>query len=138
MTGQRRIILRVLSESKDHPDADLVFRRAAKIDPRISISTVYRTVHMLEKAEILESHDFGGQRLRYEQPPDEHHDHLIVEGTGKIIEFSNPQQRRVALELGYRLIGHRLQLFGVPLRNAPAPRTRRARRTSNSARKKSR
>ncbi len=139
MTGQRRVILRVLSESTDHPDADLVFRRAAKIDPKISIATVYRTVHKLEEANILESHDFGGDRQRYEQRPERHHDHLIDMRTGKVIEFSNPQieelQQRIAQELGFTLVGHRLELYAVPLKEngkrtpvagrAPAaPRTR--------------
>ncbi len=112
MTEQRRVILRVLSESTDHPDADLVFRRAAKLDPKISIATVYRTVHKLEEANILESHDFGGDRLRYEQRPEQHHDHLIDVRTGKVVEFSNGQieelQQRIAQELGFRLVGHRL------------------------------
>ncbi|MGH8227508.1 MAG: Fur family transcriptional regulator [Steroidobacteraceae bacterium] len=120
MTEQRRVILRVLSESTDHPDADRVFRRAAKIDPNISIATVYRTVHVLEEHDILDSHDFGGDRLRYEQHPDQHHDHLIDVRTGKIIEFTNAQieeiQQRIAQELGYRLTGHRLELYGVPVK----------------------
>lgn len=122
MTGQRRVILRVLSDSTDHPDADQVFRRAAKIDPKISIATVYRTVHMLEEANILDSHDFGGDRLRYERHPDQHHDHLIDVRTGKVLEFTNGQieelQQRVAQELGFRLIGHRLELYAVPLKDA--------------------
>jgi Fur family ferric uptake transcriptional regulator len=122
MTEQRRVILRVLSESNDHPDADLVFRRAAKIDPNISIATVYRTVHVLEENDILDSHDFGGDRLRYEQHPEQHHDHLIDMRTGKVIEFSNAQieeiQQRVAQELGYRLIGHRLELYALPAKDA--------------------
>jgi len=144
MTGQRRVILRVLSESTDHPDANQVFRRATKIDPNISIATVYRTVHVLEENDILDSHDFGGDRLRYEQHPDQHHDHLIDMRTGKVIEFSNAQieeiQQRVAQELGYQLIGHRLELYAVPAKDgrphgatkdkapsAAAPRRRRAR-----------
>jgi Fur family ferric uptake transcriptional regulator len=122
MTEQRRVILRVLSESNDHPDADLVFRRAAKIDPNISIATVYRTVHVLEENDILDSHDFGGDRLRYEQHPEQHHDHLIDMRTGKVIEFTNAQieeiQQRVAQELGYRLIGHRLELYALPAKEA--------------------
>lgn len=121
MTEQRRVILRVLSESIDHPDADMVFRRAAKIDPNISIATVYRTVHVLEENDILDSHDFGGDRLRYEQHPEQHHDHLIDVRTGKVIEFTNSQieelQQRVAQELGYRLVGHRLELYAVPLKD---------------------
>lgn len=120
MTGQRRVILRVLTESTDHPDADLVFRRAVKIDPKISIATVYRTVHKLEEAKILDSHAFGGDRLRYEQRSEQHHDHLIDMRTGKVIEFSNAQieelQQRIAQELGFRLVEHRLELYAVPLR----------------------
>ncbi|HVW71481.1 MAG TPA: Fur family transcriptional regulator [Steroidobacteraceae bacterium] len=126
MTGQRRVILRVLSESTDHPDADTVFRRAAKIDPKISIATVYRTVHKLEEVNILESHDFGGDRLRYEQRPEQHHDHLIDVRTGKVIEFTNPQieelQQRIAQELGFRLVGHRLELYAMPLKEADKPK----------------
>ena len=143
MTGQRRVILRVLSESTDHPDADMVFRRAAKIDSKISIATVYRTVQKLEKANILESHDFGGDRQRYEQRPERHHDHLIDMRTGKVIEFSNSQieelQQRIAQELGFHLVGHRLELYAVPLKESgkskaatdhaspAAPRARRKR-----------
>jgi Fur family transcriptional regulator, ferric uptake regulator len=126
MTEQRRVILRVLSESTDHPDADTVFRRAAKIDPNISIATVYRTVHVLEENDILDSHDFGGDRLRYEQHPEQHHDHLIDMRSGKVVEFTNTQieelQQRVALELGYRLVGHRLELYAVPLHEAAKPK----------------
>lgn len=122
MTEQRRVILRVLSDSTDHPDADMLFRRAAKIDPKISMATVYRTVHMLEENDILDSHDFGGDRLRYEQHPEQHHDHLIDVRTGKVIEFTNPQieelQQRVAQELGYQLIGHRLELYAVPVKES--------------------
>ena len=131
MTGQRRVILRVLSESTDHPDADLVFRRAAKIDPKISIATVYRTVHKLEQANILDSHDFGGDRLRYEQRPEKHHDHLIDVRTGKVVEFANSQieelQQRIAAELGYRLVGHRLELYAEPLRDAAGSGRKRKR-----------
>lgn len=127
MTEQRRVILRVLSESTDHPDADLVFRRAAKIDPNISIATVYRTVHVLEENDILDSHDFGGDRLRYEQHTDQHHDHLIDMRTGKVIEFANAQieeiQQRVAHELGYRLVGHRLELYAVPEKDTGKPKS---------------
>ncbi len=140
MTGQRRVILRVLSEATDHPDADQVFRRAAKIDPKISMATVYRTVHMLEQADIVDRHDFGGDRARYERHPEQHHDHLIDVRTGKVIEFTNPQieelQQRVAQELGFHLVGHRLELYAVPLRDTakhrvappkPAPASRHKR-----------
>ncbi len=119
MTGQRRVVLRVLSESRDHPDADLVYRRAVKLDPRISIATVYRTVHLLQEVNILDRHDFGGNKARYEEHSESHHDHLIDARSGKVIEFKNPAieelQQRVARELGYRLVGHRLELYAVPL-----------------------
>ena len=117
MTDQRRVIARVLSDSTDHPDVEQVYRRATRVDPRISIATVYRTVKLLEEANILERHDFGAGRSRYEETPKEHHDHLIDVNSGKVIEFSNDEiehlQREVAARLGYRLVGHRLELFGV-------------------------
>lgn len=120
MTGQRRIIARVLSEADDHPDVEEVYRRASALDPRISLSTVYRTVRLFEGAGILERHDFGDGRARYEQSGHGHHDHLINVQTGEVIEFKNEQieklQDTVARELGFRLIGHRLELFGVPLK----------------------
>jgi Fur family ferric uptake transcriptional regulator len=120
MTGQRRIIARVLSEAEDHPDVEEVYRRASALDPRISLSTVYRTVRLFEGADILERHDFGDGRARYEQSGHGHHDHLIDMQTGEVIEFKNEQieklQDIVARELGFRLIGHRLELFGVPLK----------------------
>ena len=119
MTEQRRIIARVLSESADHPDVEQVYRRATEIDPRISIATVYRTVRLFEEANILARHDFGDGRARYEETPETHHDHLIDVQTGKVIEFSNEEieklQRKIAEKLGYRLVDHRLELFGVPL-----------------------
>lgn len=119
MTGQRRTIARVLSESHDHPDAEELHRRAAAIDPHISIATVYRTVRLLEEAGILERHDFRDGRARFEEMPDEHHDHLIDVQTNKVIEFHNDQieelQRQVAESLGYKLVDHRLELYGVPL-----------------------
>lgn len=119
MTDQRRIIARVLSEAEDHPDVEQVHRRAVKLDPRISIATVYRTVRMFEEAGILARHDFGDGRARYEEAPEEHHDHLIDVQSGSVIEFQNEEieklQRRVARELGYRLVDHRLELYGVPL-----------------------
>jgi Fur family ferric uptake transcriptional regulator len=120
MTGQRRIITRILSDAADHPDVEEVYRRANAIDDRISLSTVYRTVRLLERKGILARHDFGAGRMRYEQTPREHHDHLIDVESGKVIEFRNEEierlQERVARELGFKLVGHRLQLFGTPIR----------------------
>lgn len=119
MTDQRRVIARVLSESADHPDVELVYRRATEIDARISIATVYRTVRLFEEASILERHDFGDGRSRYEEAPTEHHDHLIDVESGRVIEFNNDEieelQRRVAEKLGFRLVGHRLELYAVPI-----------------------
>ncbi len=116
MTDQRRVIARVLSEATDHPDVELVYRRAIEVDPRISIATVYRTVKLFEEADILERHDFGDGRARYEEVPEEHHDHLIDVNSGEVIEFRNDEieklQRIVAKQLGYRLVGHRLELYG--------------------------
>ncbi|MGQ0674608.1 MAG: Fur family transcriptional regulator [Rhodospirillales bacterium] len=124
MTEQRRIIARVLSESGDHPDVELVHRRATALDPRISIATVYRTVRLFEEANILEKHDFGDGRARYEEQPESHHDHLIDIDSGKVIEFRNEEietlQRAVAEKLGYRLVDHRLELFAVPLKRGEA------------------
>jgi Fur family ferric uptake transcriptional regulator len=121
MTGQRRTIAKVLSEAEDHPDVEEVYRRASARDPRISLSTVYRTVRLFEGAGILERHDFGEGRARYEPAPSGHHDHLINIKTGEVMEFRNEQiewlQESVARELGFRLIGHRLELFGVPLKD---------------------
>ena len=119
ITEQRRVIARVLSEAEDHPDVEALHVRAAAIDPKISIATVYRTVRLFEEAGILDRHDFGDGRARYEETPEEHHDHLIDIQTGKVIEFHNDEiedlQRRIAEKAGYRLVGHRLELFGVPL-----------------------
>jgi Fur family ferric uptake transcriptional regulator len=118
MTEQRRVIARVLSDSADHPDVEAVHRRAAAIDPKISIATVYRTVRLFQEASILERHDFGDGRARYEEMPSEHHDHLIDLQSGKVIEFKNDEieklQREVAARLGYKLVDHRLELFAVP------------------------
>lgn len=123
MTEQRRVIARVLSEAKDHPDAEELHRRAAAIDPRISIATVYRTVRLFEEAGILERHDFRDGRARYEEVPDAHHDHLIDLSTGKVIEFSDPEierlQMAIAERLGYSLVDHRLELYGRPLPPKP-------------------
>jgi Fur family transcriptional regulator, ferric uptake regulator len=125
MTDQRRTIARVLSDATDHPDVEQVYRRATALDPRISIATVYRTVRLFEEASILERHDFGDGRSRYEESPSEHHDHLIDVENGRVIEFREEEiellQRRVAERLGYRLVGHRLELYAVPLRKPVAP-----------------
>ena len=119
MTEQRRVIARVLSEADDHPDVEQLYRRATKIDPGISLATVYRTVRLFEEASILERHDFGDGRARYEEAPADHHDHLIDIQSGEVIEFTNPEieklQHRVAEQLGYKLIGHRLELYAVRL-----------------------
>ncbi|MFO1242430.1 MAG: Fur family transcriptional regulator [Rickettsiales bacterium] len=119
MTEQRRTIARVLSESADHPDVELLHQRASAIDNRISIATVYRTVRLFEEAGIIERHDFGDGRARYEESSDEHHDHLIDLKSGRVMEFTNTAieklQDAVAKELGYKLVGHRLELYGVPL-----------------------
>ena len=119
MTEQRRVIARVLSESADHPDVEAVHQRAAAIDPKISIATVYRTVRLFQEASILERHDFGDGRARYEEAPTEHHDHLIDLQSGKVIEFRNEAieklQREVASRLGYKLVDHRLELYAVPV-----------------------
>lgn len=121
MTGQRRIIARVLSDAEDHPDVEEVYRRATAIDPKISIATVYRTVRLFEEATILERHDFGDGRARYEEATDEHHDHLIDIQTGKVIEFQSDEiealQNKIADKYGFSLVGHRLELYGVPKRS---------------------
>jgi Fur family ferric uptake transcriptional regulator len=121
MTEQRRVIARVLEESHDHPDTEELYNRASKVDDRISISTVYRTVKLFEDAGIVERHDFRDGRSRYETVPEEHHDHLIDLKTGKVIEFKNDEievlQKKIAKELGYELIDHRLELYGVPIKS---------------------
>ncbi len=118
MTDQRRVIARVLAEADDHPDAEELYRRASSLDPHISIATVYRTVKLFEDAGILERHDFRDGRARYEEVPDSHHDHLIDVQSGKVIEFRNEEieklQKRVAEELGFELVDHRLELYGKP------------------------
>ncbi len=120
MTDQRRVIARVMSEAYDHPDAEELYRRSVAADPNISIATVYRTVKLFEDAGILERHDFRDGRSRYEEIS-EHHDHLIDVSSGKVIEFINEEieklQRRVALELGFELVDHRLELYGRPITN---------------------
>jgi Fur family ferric uptake transcriptional regulator len=119
MTEQRRIIARVLSGSADHPDVEELYRRCVKLDDRISISTVYRTVKLFEDAGIIERHDFREGRARYEPLPESHHDHLINLRTGKVIEFQSEEierlQAEVARKLGYRLVDHRLELYALPL-----------------------
>lgn len=121
MTEQRRIIARVLESSADHPDVEELYRRSAQVDSRISISTVYRTVKLFEDAGIIERHDFRDGRSRYETVPEEHHDHLIDLKTGTVIEFHSPEiealQERIAREHGFRLVDHRLELYGVPLKD---------------------
>lgn len=119
MTEQRRVIARVLSEAEDHPDVEQVYQRASEIDDNISIATVYRTVRMFEEAGILERHDFGDGRARYEEASKDHHDHLIDVNSGEVIEFRNERieelQKMVAQELGYKLVDHRLELYGTRL-----------------------
>lgn len=118
MTEQRRVIARVLSTATDHPDVEELYARASAVDDRISIATVYRTVRLFEEAGILERHDFGDGRARYEEAREEHHDHLIDVQSGRVIEFRNEAieqlQRKVAAELGYKLVDHRLELYAVP------------------------
>jgi Fur family ferric uptake transcriptional regulator len=120
MTEQRRVIARVLEASADHPDVEELYRRSSAVDSRISISTVYRTVKLFEDAGIIERHDFRDGRSRYETVPEEHHDHLIDLKTGHVIEFHSPEiealQERIAREHGFRLVEHRLELYGVPLK----------------------
>ncbi len=121
MTGQRRTIAQVLSKADDHPDVEELYRRASGVDPNISIATVYRTVRLFEEAGILERHDFRDGRSRYEEMPAEHHDHLIDMKSGKVVEFHSDAieklQRAIAKELGYKLVDHRLELYGVPLKD---------------------
>ncbi|HVI29586.1 Fur family transcriptional regulator [Hansschlegelia sp.] len=119
MTEQRRVIARVVGEADDHPDVEELYRRASAVDPRISISTVYRTVKLFEDSGIIARLDFRDGRSRYEPQPDEHHDHLIDLRTGKIIEFRDEAieelQAEIARRLGYRLVDHRLELYAIPL-----------------------
>lgn len=121
MTEQRRVIARVIEESDDHPDVEELYRRASAIDSRISIATVYRTVKLLEDVGIIERHDFRDGRSRYEASPDDHHDHLIDLKTGDVIEFQNEEieklQDEIARKLGFRLVDHRLELYGIPIAN---------------------
>ena len=129
MTEQRRVIADVLAKAHDHPDVDALHRRAVAIDPRISLATVYRTVRTFEESGILTRHDFGDGRARYEQAPKAHHDHLIDLSTGNVVEFRNEEieelQRRVAQQLGFKLVDHRLELYAVPAEGT-APRSKRS------------
>ena len=121
MTEQRRIIARVLSDADDHPDVDDLYKRSVELDPKISIATVYRTVRLFAEAGLLDRHDFGDGRSRYEQASDDHHDHLVDVQSGAIIEFHDEEveelQRQIAARLGYSLIGHRMELYGVELKD---------------------
>ena len=129
MTGQRRLIARVLSDSADHPDVEELYRRAVALDQRISIATVYRTVRLLEEKGILERRDFGGGRARFDPADRGHHHHLIDVDTGKVIEFADHEYaalaRDIAARLGFDLVDHRLELFGRRLAEAPAALPRR-------------
>ncbi len=120
ITDQRRVIARVLSDSDDHPDVDKVYQRASAIDPNISIATVYRTVRLFEEAGILNRHDFGDGRSRYEPTTEEHHDHLIDVESGAVMEFADEElealQKQIAERMGYRLVDHRMELYAVPLK----------------------
>jgi Fur family ferric uptake transcriptional regulator len=119
MTDQRRVVARVLSAAEDHPDVEELYHRAAAVDPNISLATVYRTVRLFEEAGVVERHDFGDGRSRYEQAGDDHHDHLINIKTGQVIEFFDAEiekmKEALAEKLGYKLVGHKLELYGVPL-----------------------
>ena len=123
MTEQRRVVARVIAEAFDHPDVEELYARAARVDPRISLATVYRTVKLFEESGLLDKLEFGDGRARYEDAERDHHDHLIDVNTGQVIEFVDPEiealQDRIAARLGYRLIGHRLELLGVPIKKSP-------------------
>lgn len=122
MTDQRRVVARVIGDSDDHPDVEELYARAAKLDPRISIATVYRTVKLFEESGILEKLEFGDGRARYEDAERDHHDHLIDVNSGTVIEFVDPEiealQEKIAARLGYKLVGHRLELLGVPAKKS--------------------
>lgn len=121
MTGHRRLVAQIIGEAADHPDVEELHRRAHRLDPKISLATVYRAVRLFEEAGILEKLDFGDGRARYEDANRAHHDHLIDLTTGRVIEFVDPEieelQRRIANRLGYSLVGHRLELVGIPVKN---------------------
>ena len=118
MTGQRRVIARVLSDADDHPDVEELYKRSSQVDNNISIATVYRTVRLFEEAGLLDRHDFGDGRARYEAASSDHHDHLIDVKSGKVIEFHDEEiedlQHKIASKLGYKLVGHRMELYGAP------------------------
>ena len=120
LTDQRKLIAKVMSESDDHPDVDELHKKVSKLDAKISIATVYRTVKLFEEAGIVSKHDFKGTKARYEQAPKEHHDHLIDVNTGEITEFVNEDieklQKQVAEQLGYKLVDHRLELYGSKIK----------------------
>tara|TARA_B110001454_G_scaffold213560_1_gene231950 strand:+ start:744 stop:1154 length:411 start_codon:yes stop_codon:yes gene_type:complete len=120
LTDQRRLIAKVMSDSEDHPDVDELHKRVSKLDAKVSIATVYRTVKLFEEAGVVSKHDFKGNKARYEQAPQEHHDHLIDINTGEIIEFVNEEienlQKKVAEKLGYKLVDHRLELYGSKIK----------------------
>ena len=120
LTDQRKLIAKIMSESEDHPDVDELHKRVSKLDTKISIATVYRTVKLFEEADIVAKHDFKGSKSRYEQAPKEHHDHLIDINTGEITEFVNEDieklQKQVASKLGYKLVDHRLELYGSKIK----------------------
>ncbi|MFK0162810.1 Fur family transcriptional regulator [Rhizobium sp. NPDC090279] len=120
MTDQRRVIARIIESSGDHPDVEELYRRSVQVDAKISISTVYRTVKLFEDAGLLARHDFRDGRSRYETVPEEHHDHLIDLKSGEVIEFHSPEiealQERIAREHGFKLVDHRLELYGIPLK----------------------
>jgi Fur family ferric uptake transcriptional regulator len=120
LTDQRKVIAQVMSDSKDHPDVDELHKRVSGIDKKISIATVYRTVKLFEESGILEKHDFKGGKARYEKSPDEHHDHLIDINSGEIVEFVDKDieklQNEVAKKLGYKLVDHKLELYGSKIK----------------------
>jgi len=122
MTSQRKIIAQVLEDTADHPDVEELYTRASKIDPTISIATVYRTVKLFDEAGILDKLEFGDGRARYEDAEREHHDHLIDINSGSVIEFVDSDieklQEKIANKLGYKLMGHKLELYGVPLKKS--------------------
>ncbi|MCZ8086006.1 MAG: Fur family transcriptional regulator [Brevundimonas sp.] len=122
MTEQRRVIARVLSQAKDHPDVEELYHRASAIDPHISIATVYRTVRLFEEAGVVDKHDFGDGRSRYEEAGDDHHDHLIDTRSGDVIEFFDAEieklKSEIARRLGFELVGHKLELYGKPIPGA--------------------
>ena len=117
LTDQRKLIAKIMSESEDHPDVDELHKRVSKLDTKISIATVYRTVRLFEEIGILTKHDFRGEKARYEELPDSHHDHLIDVQSGEIVEFVNEEieklQETVAEKLGYQLLDHKLELYGI-------------------------